>query len=253
MDPARVESVLVTKIDISGSRNGGALMKRRDQFSQRILGGLVLGVALLLTFEVRAVSASMIFDLTLGNTATIGSGPFAKVTVTDNAGDTATIKFERYGSYLMGAAQAVYLNTNGIASLVAGSISWTGGNAGTDFSSEGSGTADGFGTFNFRLKNFDGYNSAVQSVTFQISKSGGWFSDADVLALNGSNHLAAAHIFNPLNSTCGDNGTSVCTGFATDTAAAVPEPATLLLVGSGLMGIGWFGRKRLKDSKDPKV
>ena len=31
-----------------------------------------------------------------------------------------------------------------------------------------------------------------------------------------------------------------------DDTSAVPEPATLLLIGSGLVGLGVFGRKRFK-------
>ena len=38
----------------------------------------------------------------------------------------------------------------------------------------------------------------------------------------------------------------IFTPFSHDGASAIPEPATMLLLGSGLIGLGWIGRKKAK-------
>ncbi|HET7841403.1 MAG TPA: hypothetical protein VFM21_07350, partial [Terriglobia bacterium] len=170
-------------------------------------------------------STTIVLDLTDLHGVT---GPFVNVLVclgadTSSAAGiqatTATFTFTSLtqggDTYLMGDGASLAINTNGNISLVPNSITWTGGNndgigADTGFSSTGSRNVNGFGNFNFSLKDNGGFAEAVTSITFTIQKtSGTWASASSVLATNNKGDLAAAHIF-----PSAFKGT--CTGYVTD-------------------------------------
>lgn len=172
--------------------------------------------------------------------------PYAEVTINLIDSDTAEItvagKTPTGYVYLIGDGGSVGLNTNGAVNLILSSIAWVGGNGVTAFSNGGEGNEDGFGKFNFTLNNFDGFTSAVNSITFRIDKkTGTWTNAADVLVANKGGNSAAAHIF-VWNGTSTD---ALATGFAAN-GIQVPEPTTLLLLGAGLVGLAIGGRRLRK-------
>lgn len=205
---------------------------------------ILLGCLLAFLLMSASAFATTNYSLNLINGSPGISGPYVNVAVNLVDSNTADITFTTLiTDEVIFDQGAVAFNLNGTASSISFLTSSPSGNpaAGGQIPAGGTVTPnaqeDGWGVFDYTVDFFDGPSNGVTSITYRVDlASGTWASDAFVLDTNVQGRHAAAHVWLP-------TGGEGSTWYVTDGPTSVPEPATMLLLGLGLIGVAGIRRK----------
>ncbi len=200
-----------------------------------VMALLIIGL-LVAAPSVQAVSYDFTSDHCTGG---CGTPPFGAVTLTQN-GTTVDVDVDLFGVNQFvktGAAdnQAFKFNATGV---VLGDISVNQNNPGQTLAAQtGAFNGDGTGNFSFGIACTTCGNGASNPFSTDIIFH---VANATIADLTAPNNLGIVFVADIIGST-GNTGPVDAT---TSTGVSVPEPATLLLIGLGLLGVVAYSRKK---------